>query len=251
MQKRVCVTGLGNIGLPTACVLAASGYDVLGVDIDDQVIARLQSGHTNLLEPNLQDLFTKVIEQGNFKTSTKPTAADIHIILVPTLLDFKKQPDLSCIYAAIDAIKPCLRLNDLVLIESTCPIGTTETIARKLRINCPEVRLAYCPERVLPGNIVHELIHNDRVVGGVNHLSALHAVNFYRSFVKGEVLIADTRTAEAVKLVENSYRDINIAYANELSMIADHLHLDIHEVIRLANRHPRVQMNASLFNILS
>lgn len=242
MQKQVCVSGLGNIGLPVACVLATFGYDVLGVDINEQAIARLRLKHANLLEPNLQNLLIRAIEQGTFKTSTKPASADIHIIVVPTFLNPQRQPDLSSVYSAIDAIKPYLKPKDLVIIESTCPIGTTEAIARDLRINAPEVLVAYCPERVLPGNILHELIHNDRVVGGVDDLSTLQALDFYRSFVKGEVLATDARTAEAVKLTENSYRDINIAYANELSMIADQMGLDSNEVIRLANRHPRVQI---------
>ena len=242
MQKKVCVTGLGNIGLPTACALLAFGYDVLGVDIDRQVIDRLQSKPTNLLDPSLQNLLSEAVEKGTFKASLRPDSADIHIIVVPTFLNSQRQPDLSCVYNALNAIKSCLRPQDLVLIESTCPIGATEEIARELRMSHPETLVAYCPERVLPGNILHELIHNDRVVGGVDDLSTAHALSFYRSFVKGEVLATDARTAEAVKLAENSYRDINIAYANELSMIADQIKLDIDEVIQLANRHPRVQI---------
>lgn len=242
MQKHVCVTGLGNIGLPTACLLATSGYSVLGVDTDSQVVARLELKDTNLLEPNLKHLLVKALEQGTLKISTKPNSAHIHIIAVPTFLKSNREPDLSCLFAAIDAIKPYLRAHDLVLIESTCPIGTTDTIARALRVNCPGVFVAYCPERGLPGNILHELLHNDRTVGGFDDLSKAHALDFYRSFTKGEVVTTDTRTAEAVKLAENSYRDINIGYANELSMIADQLNLDINEVIRLANRHPRVEI---------
>lgn len=242
MQKKVCVIGLGNIGLPTACVLATFGYIVLGVDTDHRVIDRLHSKQAHSLEPELQDLLIATIEQGTFKTSTQPASADIYIIIVPTFINPIREPDLSCVYQAIQAIKLYLRPQDLVLIESTCPIGTTEEIARELRASCPAALVAYCPERVLPGHILHEFIHNDRVVGGVDDLSTSSAVDFYRSFVKGEVWATDARTAEAVKLAENSYRDINIAYANELSMISDQLKLDVNLVIQLANRHPRVQI---------
>lgn len=242
IQKRICVTGLGHIGLPVACILATSGYAVLGVDIDDRVVIRVQSADFMDPEPNLQDLLIRAIQNGSLEASMNVAPADIHIIAVPTLLVPGNKPDISYVNAAIDAIKPHLRSHDLVLIESTCPIGTTEAIARKLQQACPGVHVAYCPERVLPGNIVHELIHNDRVVGGVDEASTAHAVTFYQSFVRGEVIATDVRTAEAVKLAENAYRDVNIAYANELSMIADHMELDINELIRLANRHPRVQI---------
>ncbi len=242
MKKTICISGLGNIGLPTACVLATSGYEVLGVDTNYQVVERLQTGITCSLEPNLQDLLKQVIKERTFTSSLKPTSANIHIIVVPTFLKSNNEPDISCVYEAIKAIKPHLRPKDLVVIESTCPIGTTDILARDLKMNCSGVQVAYCPERVLPGNILHELIHNDRVVGGVDDVSTFHAIDFYQTFVKGEVLATDAKTAETVKLAENSYRDINIAYANELSMIADHLNVNINEVIRLANRHPRVQI---------
>lgn len=242
MQKQICVTGLGNIGLPTACILATSGYAVLGVDIDSKVVARLQLAGLEFSEPNLQELLITVIQDSRLKVSINTAPADIHIIAVPTLLDLSKQPNISCVHAAINAIKPHLRSNDLILIESTCPIGTTDAIANELRVDCPGIHVAYCPERVLPGQILHELIYNDRVVGGVDEASMQHAAAFYRSFVCGQVLTTNSRTAEAVKLAENSYRDVNIAYANELSMIADRMDLNVNEVIRLANRHPRVQI---------
>lgn len=197
---------------------------------------RVQSGLA-FSEPNLQDLLVKVLKSGRLTIAAKVAPADIHIIAVPTLLNKNNQPEISSVYSAIDALKPHLRKNDLVIIESTCPIGTTEAIANKLR-----VLVAYCPERVIPGEILHELIHNDRVIGGVNTASTEKAVAFYRSFVKGEVYSTDSRTAEAVKLAENCYRDINIAYANEISMIADRIGLNTNEVIRLANRHPRVDI---------
>ena len=242
IQKQICITGLGHIGLPTACVLANSGYSVLGVDLDDKVIDRILSKESINPEPNLQNLLTNCIRNGDIRVSNKAAPADIHIISVPTPLNQKKQPDISQVNAAIEAINSFLREDDLVLIESTCPIGTTAKIAKRLQSIFPSIHVAYCPERVLPGNILYELIHNDRVVGGINGASASKAANFYRSFIKGEILITDDKTAEAVKLAENAYRDVNIAYANELSMILDYNNLDVLKVIKLANRHPRVQI---------
>lgn len=242
IQKKICVTGLGHIGIPTACVLATSGYSVLGVDIDDEVVRSVQSADLINPEPKLQGLLKRAICSGNLEISAYVAPADIHIITVPTPLSLSRQPDISYVNGAIDAISPHLRPHDLILIESTCPIGTTEVIAQKLQMSCPGVHVAYCPERVLPGNILHELIYNDRVVGGIDDRSTSLAVTFYQSFVRGEVLAANVRIAEAVKLAENSYRDINIAYANELSMIADRIDLDVNELIRLANKHPRVQI---------
>lgn len=242
MEKQICVIGLGNIGLPTACVLATLGYYVLGVDIDAKVIDQVQSANLISSETNLQDLLKKAIESGNLKVSMKAIPADVYIIAVPTLITKNNQPDISCINAAVDAIIPYLRSNDLVLIESTCPIGTTKVIAKKLRNVCPLVHVSYCPERVLPGNLLYELIHNDRIVGGVDAVSTSHAETFYRSFINGDIITTDSVTAEAVKLAENSYRDVNIAYANELSMISDNIGVDVKELIFLANKHPRVQI---------
>lgn len=242
MQKQICVTGLGIIGLPTACILATSGYNVLGVDIDGKRVACLQAADLESSEPHLQDLLKRALQKGCLQLSTKPSLAEIHIIAVPTLLDLNNEPDISCVYSAVSAIKPHLRPGDLVIIESTCPIGTTEVIAEEIRMDCSGVHVAYCPERVLPGHILHEFIHNHRIVGGVDEASTGEAVSFYRSFVQGEVVATHARTAEAVKLAENTYRDINIAYANELSMISDQMGLDALEVIRLANKHPRVQI---------
>lgn len=241
-QKKVCVVGLGYIGLPTACILATSCYGVLGMDIDDKVLSRIETGDLIDPEPDLRNLLIKALHTNNLKTSPHVDLADIYIITVPTPLDKNNQADISYVNTAADTISPYLRSNNLVLIESTCPIGTTEIVAHKLRTFCPNIHIAYCPERVMPGNIVHELIYNDRVVGGIDEASTLHAVTFYRSFVKGNILATNVRTAEAVKLAENAYRDINIAYANELSMISDRLGLDANEVISLANKHPRVQI---------
>lgn len=242
VQKKVCVIGLGYIGLPTACVLATSCYDVLGVDIDNKVISRIQSADLIDPEPHLRNLLIKAIHTNNLKASSHIDLADIYIITVPTPLDKNNQANISYVNTAANTIGSYLRSNNLVLIESTCPIGTTETVAHKLRVFCPDIHVAYCPERVMPGNIIQELIYNDRVVGGIDAASTLHAVTFYQSFVKGNILATNVRTAEAVKLAENAYRDINIAYANELSMISDRLGLDVNELIGLANKHPRVQI---------
>ncbi len=242
MKKHVCVSGLGNVGLPIACILATSGYLVHGVDINEQVVARVNSG--NLVDPEagLCNLLIKAIKTGHLEASTKVKPAEFHIIAVPTLLDPSNEPDITKVLTALDAIIPYLREYDSVMIESTCPIGTTHMLAQKLQKSCPSIYVSYCPERILPGNILQEFIQNDRVIGGVDHTSTLHAKAFYQSFIKGDILATDARTAEAVKLAENAYRDINIAYANELSMIAESMDLDINELIRLANRHPRVQI---------
>lgn len=239
VQKHVCIVGLGHVGLPMACVLATADYIVAGVDIDNKVIERIKSPTFTDSEPRLQDLLLKAIRSGNLEVTTNVTPADIYVIAVPTLLNANNHPDISHVTSAMMAIRPHLRSGNLILIESTCPIGTTESIAQLLS---PDIHVAYCPERILPGNTLHELIHNDRIVGGINETSTQLAAEFYRSFVRGNVLTTHSRMAEAVKLAENTYRDINIAYANELSMIAAHIDLDINELIHLANKHPRVQI---------
>ncbi len=241
-QKQICIIGLGSVGLPLACVLATSGYAVLGVDTDKERLDRIASAKLFSSEPKLKALLTKAIQNSNFKVSAKVSLADIYIITVPTPLGFANQPDLTCVNSAIQFIKPQLREQDLVLIESTCPVGTTEKIAQELRVCCPKVSVAYCPERIFPGNILYELIHNNRIVGGVDHVSTKRAVDFYKSFTCGKILDTEVRMAEAVKLAENVYRDVNIAYANELSMIASHLDLDANKLIHLANEHPRVNI---------
>lgn len=242
IQKQICVIGLGHVGLPVACALANAGYHVHGVDLDEKVIVTISSKTISYPEPNLQDLLIKSIQNGRLKVANKPVSAEIYIITVPTPLDLANKPDISYINSAIETIQPFLKLGDLILIESTCPIGTTEKLAKKLNSITPCVNIAYCPERVLPGNILYELVHNDRIVGGVNEISTLKAANFYKSFTKGEILTTNSRTAEAVKLAENAFRDVNIAYANELSIIFDNINLDVKEVIKLANKHPRVQI---------
>ena len=201
-KDSVCVVGLGYVGLPTACVLANSGYSVFGVDIDENVINNIRSSDYLNSEPGLQDLLNKV--------------------------------------NAIDSIIPYIKPGNLIIIESTCPIGTTEGVTSRLRSACADVHVAYCPERILPGHIIYELKHNNRVIGGIDKESTLRAVEFYKTFSSGKISLTDAKTAEAIKLAENTY--INIAYANELSIIADILNIDISLLIKLANEHPRVNI---------
>lgn len=240
--KEISILGLGHIGLPLACILADYGFQVYGVDNDESVIRRVQSGHIELPECNLRNLLKKVITNGSLTVAAKVSTADVHLIAVPTPIDADRQPDLSFVKSAIESIKPRLRGQDLVIIASTCPIGTTDQIASDLRQIFPDISVAYCPERVLPGNILHEFIHNDRVVGGIDELATKRAVSFYQTFAEGAIQTTNAKTAEAVKLAENAYRDVNIAFANELSMLADQLELNVHELIHIANRHPRVNI---------
>ncbi len=242
MHKRICVLGLGHVGLPTACLLANAGYSVQGVDIDEGLVLDLQSGLAKIAEPGLEGLLVQALRKRTLTISKEPAPADIYIIAVPTPSNEVKQPDLSCINAGIAAIERQLQPKNMVLIESTCPVGVTDSLATRLRRTCSDVYVAYCPERMFPGNAFVELKSNDRIIGGVDEASAAEAKLFYESFVTGEISLTDARTAEAVKLVENAYRDVNIAYSNELSMIADRLNLDVNKVIQLANKHPRVDI---------
>lgn len=237
METQICISGLGCIGLSLAALLCSSGFYVHGVDINKEKVTALKSE-----EANLQILISEALDKGMLTASTSPKKAAIHLIAVPTLLDAQKKPDLSCIQQAIYALRKYLRSGDLLLIESTCPVGTTEAIAKDLKREFPGLDVAYCPERVLPGNILHELVYNDRVIGGVDKRSTIKAVQFYKHFIRGTIFPTHARTAELVKLSENTYRDINIAFANELSMIAEEVKVDVEEVIQLANRHPRVNI---------
>lgn len=242
MNKKICVLGLGHVGLPLACILANNGYHVIGVDINPDVIQQIESRNLQNIEPGLNKILKRVYQNGGLKVSTQVHPADIYIIAVPTLLTNNNQADLTCLWDAFNSIKPLLRKNNLIIIESTCPIHTTSSVARKLELEKMGVSIAYCPERVIPGNVVQELIYNDRVIGGINESSTRKAENFYQTFIKGDILKTNSSTAESVKLVENSYRDLNIAFANELSMLGEHLGFDANEVIKLANRHPRVNI---------
>lgn len=245
-NKKVCVVGLGYIGLPTAAVLASSGCRVIGVDINPVIVDLVNSGNAHIAETDLEMLVRASVSNGALVCSTEPEPVDVYIVAVPTPLNADKSPDISCVEEAFDSIAPQLKVGDLVILESTCPVGTTDAMAKRLNALRPDLDqrfgLAYCPERVLPGQILRELIENDRVVGGVTPHATEQAINFYSTFVKGACLPTDARTAELCKLTENTYRDINIAFANELSIICDQQDIDVWQLIKLANHHPRVNL---------
>lgn len=246
-SKTICVMGLGYIGLPTASILATKGYKVTGVDVSQRIVDTINEGRIHIVEPDLDILVKSAVNSGNLVASLQPQPADVFIIAVPTPFKEGKKPDLSFVAAATRAIAPHVQKGNLVILESTSPPGTTEeVVAAELAAaghNVGEdVFVAHCPERVLPGRILVELVENDRVVGGINEASTQCAVEFYETFVRGEVLATNAKTAELVKLTENSYRDVNIAFANEISMIADAEGINTWEVIALANRHPRVNI---------
>lgn len=245
-QKTVCVVGLGYIGLPTAALLTSQGYQVIGVDINPEIVRCIQSGKAHIAEADLDSLLEKAITSRNLRATAECESADIFIIAVPTPLKTDKSPDLIAVEAAFDSIAPYIKQGDLIILESTCPVGTTEAMVKRLYSQRPDLRhnihVAYCPERVLPGQILKELVNNDRVVGGITLACTQRAITFYQSFVKGECLATDSKTAELCKLTENSFRDVNIAFANELSIICDQQGVDVWQLLKLANRHPRVNV---------
>ena len=251
---KVCVVGLGYIGLPTAAVLASRGYQVVGVDINPEIVASIQSGKAHIAETDLDMLIDAALSSAKLKVSLQPEPADIFVVAVPTPLNNDKSPDLKAVKAAFDSIAPHIKVGDLIILESTCPVGTTELMVSRLAVLRPDINIptagqlqtdvyvAYCPERVLPGQILKELIENDRVVGGLTPACTDKAVSFYQTFGKGECLATYSKTAEMCKLTENSFRDVNIAFANELSMICDQQGINVWELIKLANHHPRVNV---------
>jgi len=242
--KKICVVGLGYIGLPTASMLANHGYNVVGVDVDRDRVRSIEEGNLNIVEPGLKTLVSGAINSGNLRVKTTPEDADAYIICVPTPVKWEDNAprcDLSYIYSAIESIKPHLRDGNLIIIESTVPPKTTESIYRYLN-NSRKIYMAYCPERVLPGKILKELVENDRIIGGVNRESAELAKEIYSSFVDGNIYLTDSTTAEMVKLMENTYRDVNIALANEFAKICEEINVNVWEAIDLANRHPRVNI---------
>ena len=243
---QVVVLGLGYIGLPTAALIAQQGIKVLGVDIDKKIIDTINEKKIHIVEPELDEIVKKSIESGYLKVASTPHQGNVYLIVVPTPFKKKNEPDISFIEFATKSIIPLLKKNDLYIIESTSPIGTTEKMANFIFLKRPELKdnlfMAYCPERVLPGNILYELIYNDRVIGGINDRSAQVAIDFYKKFVKGMLHATNSRTAEMCKLVENSSRDVQIAFANELSMICDKAGIDVWKLIKLANKHPRVNI---------
>ena len=245
--KSICVIGLGYIGLPTASLLGTKGFDVLGVDVSEKVVNTINEGKIHNVEPDLDILVKSSVNAGNLKASLTPRESDVFVLAVPTPFKDNHEPDLHYIEEATRAICPYVKPGNLVILESTSPVGTTDTtVARILREHGhdteKDVFVAHCPERVLPGRILVELVENDRIVGGINPQSTNCAAEFYRSFVRGEVLETNAVTAELTKLTENAFRDVNIAFANEMSLICDRLGVNIWDLIRLANRHPRVNI---------
>ncbi|MBI2981587.1 MAG: UDP-N-acetyl-D-mannosamine dehydrogenase [Deltaproteobacteria bacterium] len=241
-SKKICVIGLGYVGLPTASILANRGFQVLGVDINETVVKTINQGQIHFHEPDLDVMVHGAIAAETLRAATKAEPSDIFVIAVPTPLGEEHQPDLSHVKSAAEQIAPYLRPENLVILESTSPVGTTEKLPLWLSQPDHKVHVAYCPERVLPGRILKELIENDRIVGGLNACCAEKAAAFYKTFTQGERLVTDARTAEMAKLAENAFRDVNIAYANELSLLCDRLQVDVWELIRLANHHPRVNI---------
>lgn len=247
-DKVVSVIGLGYIGLPTAALLASHGYNVIGIDTNSRAVDAINQGKTHIFEPDLEVFVRSAVVAGCFKSSTSPQAADIYIICVPTPIrdgDSFPEPDIESVLTATRNIAPFVKAGDMVILESTSPVGTTEQIEAVLRdAGAPvdEIYLAYCPERVLPGRIMVELVENDRIVGGLSVSSTAIVANFYRTFVRGTVFETNAKAAELCKLAENSFRDVNIAFANELSLICDKEAIDVWSLIHLANRHPRVNI---------
>ena len=247
LDKTVCVVGLGYIGLPTASLLGTKGYRVHGVDTSQHAVDTINQGKIHIVEPDLDILVKSAVQAGNLTASLEPVEADIFILAVPTPFKGDHEPDLSYVEMATRQIAPYVRPGNLVILESTSPVGATDGIVARLLSELghdteKDVFVAHCPERVLPGRILVELVQNDRIVGGINEASTDMAVEFYHSFVSGEVLSTDSRTAELAKLTENSFRDVNIAFANELSLICDQEGINVWELIKLANRHPRVNI---------
>jgi len=247
MQPDVVTLGLGYIGLPTSALIASNRIPVYGVDISQRVVDIINAGKVHIVEPDLESAVAKAVAQGLLRANTKPVMSGVYLVVVPT--PFKggsHEPDISYIQAATEGILPLLKEGDLYIIESTSPVGTTERMRDYIYSQRPELKgklhIAYCPERVLPGNVMYELVHNDRVIGGVDEASTERACEFYSQFVKGELHRTNARTAEMCKLTENSSRDVQIAFANELSLICDKAGIDVWELIRLANKHPRVNI---------
>jgi len=245
-NPEVVMIGLGYIGLPTAALIAQSETFVHGVDINPKVVDTINKGQIHIVEPELDIAVANAVKKGFLKASTTPIQADTYLIVVPTPFKAKNEPDISFVESATKAIIPLLKEDDLYIIESTSPVGTTEKMMELIFSERPELKgklnIAYCPERVLPGNVMYELVHNDRVIGGVDKKSTQKAVAFYSRFIKGDLHKTNARTAEMCKLVENSSRDVQIAFANELSLICDKADINVWELIELANKHPRVNI---------
>jgi UDP-N-acetyl-D-mannosaminuronic acid dehydrogenase len=245
-ELKVVLMGLGYIGLPTAALMAGKGLHVHGVDVNRETVETINQGRIHIVEPDLEGLVHYCVKQGLLVADTQPVYADVFLVAVPTPFKENNKPDLSYVESATRMVLPFLKPGCLYIIESTSPVGTTEKMAELIFSQRPELRdqihIAYCPERVLPGNVIHELQHNDRVIGGINEKSTHAAIEFYSRFVKGSLHPTHARTAEMCKLAENAYRDVNIAFANELSIISDKAGIDVNELIELASKHPRVKI---------
>ena len=243
---KACFMGLGYIGLPTAIIAAKHGIRITGVDINPQIVEMTNAGHLHIIEPGIEEMLKEVVASGMLKASITPETADAYFMVVPTPFKGNHEPDVSCVEAATRAVLPFLKEGDLYVIESTSPVGTTEVMANIIFAERPELKdkiyIAYCPERILPGNVIYELVHNDRVIGGMNEASTDKAIEFYAHFVQGTLHKTNARTAEMCKLTENSSRDVQIAFANELSIICDKAGINVWELINLANKHPRVNI---------
>lgn len=251
---QVTMVGLGYIGLPTAAVMASRGLTVVGLDVNQAAVDTINAGGVHIVEPDLDIVVRSVVTTGNLRATTQAEASDAFLIAVPTPFKDDHTPDLAYIKAAADAIAPVLEKGNLIVLESTSPVGTTEKLAAWLAdarsdLTFPhqageqaDIQVAYCPERVLPGYVLQELVNNDRIIGGMSDRCAERATLLYKTFVKGECLPTTARTAELCKLTENAYRDVNIAFANEMSLVGDKLDVNVWELIALANRHPRVNI---------
>ena len=238
--------GLGYIGLPTAIIAAKHGIQVTGVDINPKVVEMTNKGKLHIIEPGMEEYLQEVVNNGMLKASTTPEVSDAYFMVVPTPFKGNHEPDTSYVEAATRAVLPLLKEGDLYVIESTSPVGTTDKMKDLIFSERPEltdkIYIAYCPERVLPGNVIYELVHNDRVIGGMNEESTTKAIEFYSQFVIGTLHRTNCKTAEMCKLTENSSRDVQIAFANELSLICDKAGINVWELINLANKHPRVNI---------
>lgn len=247
-MKKICVIGLGYIGLPTVCMLAKSGYSIIGVDVSDDVINLLNSGSIHIKEEGLKELFEKAIDEKTIKVSKNVEKSDVFIITVPTPLNKENKADLSYVIEATKMIKDYIQKGNLVILESTSPPGTTRNVIGNIIDKDTGLKsgkdyyLSYCPERVMPGKIVYELVNNDRIIGGINRKSTEKAKEVYEKFVEGEIYLTTLEIAELVKLAENTYRDVNIAFSNELSLICSDYGANVWDVIKFANMHPRVNI---------
>lgn len=245
IKRKVCVIGLGYIGLPTSALLANRGYEVHGVDVIQSTVDIINQGKIHIVEPELDTFVHAAVNSGKLKADTKPTYADVFIIAVPTPFNEGYIPNIDYVISATKAISPYIKENNIIILESTSPVGTTnsiEDVLRKNGVDISTVYVSHCPERVLPGHIMRELVENDRIVGGTTPEATKYTAEFYREFVEGEVLETDAKTAEMAKLTENSFRDTNIAFANELSILCEKFGINVWELIKLSNRHPRVNI---------